>query len=151
MAKKIVCLTALLLLLAGLASAQNFVYTNDENCGRPNTVSGFSVASDGTLTRVPGSPFPTGGTGACDLIIGSNNITVSPIGDFLFASNTISNDVSVFSINTSMGALTPVVGSPFPISTSFGTGIALSATPDGKFLMAGDNGSTTVTVFKIAP
>ena len=53
----------LLLSCAADASAERrFVYTNDDVAG-PNTVSGFRVEFDGTLVPVPGSPFPTGGTG----------------------------------------------------------------------------------------
>jgi 6-phosphogluconolactonase (cycloisomerase 2 family) len=140
---------AALALPESLTAQGNFVYTNDEIAG-PNTVSGFSVASNGTLTLIPGSPFPTGGTGATSFIIGSNNIAVSAVGNFLFASNTVSNDVSVFTINTSTGTLSLVAGSPFPTGVSSSSGIALSPTPDGKFLMAGNNDSASVTVFSIA-
>jgi hypothetical protein len=50
------------LLLAIAAAAQgNFVYTDDNNS--PNTVSAFTVAADGSLTLIPGSPFSTGGNG----------------------------------------------------------------------------------------
>src|SRR3954468_8638927 len=42
-----------------------FVYVNNNNEGaaKPNSVSGYSVAADGSLTPVPGSPWATGGTG----------------------------------------------------------------------------------------
>ena len=48
---------------ASTASAQNFVYTNNSNETGPNTVSAFSVGTNGALTPVPGSPFTTGGLG----------------------------------------------------------------------------------------
>jgi len=56
-----------LLVLAALAlppnlrAQGNLIYTNDDITG-DNTVSGFSVASDGTLAQLKGSPFATGGT-----------------------------------------------------------------------------------------
>ncbi|HZI58493.1 MAG TPA: beta-propeller fold lactonase family protein [Verrucomicrobiae bacterium] len=48
-----------------------------------NTVSGFSIdPSTGTLTLIPGSPFPTGGN-ACQ----GMGLAVSPNAPFLFAMN----------------------------------------------------------------
>jgi hypothetical protein len=50
------------LLLVTLAAAQNqFVYTNNQS--QPNTITGFLVNSDGSLTQIAGSPFATGGNG----------------------------------------------------------------------------------------
>src|SRR5262245_34019579 len=57
---KLLCAPSLLVLLALGARAQGtFVYTND-GVSTGNTVSGFSVAPDGTLTPIAGSPFSTG-------------------------------------------------------------------------------------------
>ena len=139
------------LVLPGSLRAQgNFVYTNDDNPSG-NTVSGFSVASNGTLTPVSGSPFATRGTGIVDgALSASNHVTVDNIGNFLFASNTGSNDVSVFSINAGSGTLSLVAGSPFATGGSGGVGISLSSTPDGRFLMAANGGSNNLTVFSIA-
>src|ERR1700737_3864000 len=50
------------LFTASAYAQSTFVYTDDNNLG-PNTVSAFSVGPGGTLMMVPGSPFPTGGTG----------------------------------------------------------------------------------------
>jgi hypothetical protein len=44
------------LLLVTLAAAQNqFVYTNNQS--QPNTITGFLVNSDGSLTQIAGSPL----------------------------------------------------------------------------------------------
>jgi 6-phosphogluconolactonase (cycloisomerase 2 family) len=137
------------LVTTSLRAQGNFVYTNDDIRG-PNTVSGFSVASNGTLTPVPGSPFATGGTGIAFGITASNRIAVNKVGKFLFASNAGSNDVSVFSINAATGALSLVVGSPFATGGSANPWISLSPTPDGRFLMAANFGSRNTTVFSIA-
>jgi 6-phosphogluconolactonase (cycloisomerase 2 family) len=79
---------------------------------------------------------------------------VSTVGNFLFASNCGSNDVSVFTVNGKTGALTLVAGSPFATGGTACNpetcGIALSATPGGKFLMAANFGSNNVTLFSIA-
>jgi 6-phosphogluconolactonase (cycloisomerase 2 family) len=141
---------AALALPGSLRAQGNFVYTNDDMAG-PNTVSGFSVAQNGTLTLLSGSPFSTGGTGNKDGFNAIHRITVSPRGNFLFASNDGSNDVSVFTISRTTGALTLVAGSPFATGGAGGAhGIGLAATPDGKFLMAANTGSENITVFSIA-
>ena len=150
MLKKIVCLTALMLLFTGLAAAQGtFVYTNDDEPFAPNTVSGFSVASSGTLTLMPGSPFLTGGTGGGGGFFAVNRTRAGIVGNCLFASNTVSNDVSAFTIDSTTGALTLVAGSPFPTGDlGDGAGIALAPTPNGMFLMA--TNAVSVTVFSVA-
>lgn len=147
----IVLLFAAALLCVGMWAQGNFVYTNDDQS--PNTVSGFSVASDGTLTAVPGSPFLTGGQGSYGGYYASNRIGVAIVGNLLFASNSLSDDISVFTINPGTGVLTAVKGSPFP--ARFNTpglnffGISLAVTPDGKFLMAAGAGVFNISVFTI--
>jgi 6-phosphogluconolactonase len=128
----------------------NFVYTNNEVVDG-NTISAFAVAANGVLTEISGSPFPTGGTGSGGGFIATNRIIINVVGNFLYVSNSASNDVSAFSINPATGALTPVPGSPFPTGRSGGSGISLAVTPDGQFLMAGNGGSHNITVFSIAP
>lgn len=136
------------LLPGGLWAQGNFIYTNDDQS--PNTVSAFSVASDGALTAVAGSPFATGGTGNRGGLFSSNRIGVAVVGNFLFASNSGSNDVSVFTIDPNSGSLTPVDGSPFATGGVGRRGIAVSPTPDGSFLMAANSDSNNITVFSIA-
>jgi len=139
------------LALPGSLRAQgNFVYTADDIRGA-NTVSAFSVGPSGALTLLPGSPFLTGGIGIANGYYASNRTTVSAHHNFLFASNAGSNDVSVFRIHRGTGALSLVEGSPFATG-GFGDlgGIALSPTPDGRFLMAGNSESSNVTVFAIS-
>jgi 6-phosphogluconolactonase (cycloisomerase 2 family) len=139
-----------MLLLAGIASAQSFVYTNDEH-SPGNTVSAFSVAPDGTLSLVPGSPFLTGGTASLFGFFAPTRTRAGVVGNCLFASNGGSSDVSAFTINTTTGVLTLVPGSPFPTSgSSGGNPIALAPTPNSLFLMAANAGSNDVTVYFIA-
>ena len=156
MVKKILCSAALLaplmLLFAGLASAQGqFVYTNDDIGFAPNTVSGFSVASNGTLTLISGSPFLTGGTGNGGGFFATNRTRAGIVGNCLFASNTGSNDVSAFTIDTTTGVLTLVPGSPFPTGgLGDGFGIAVAPTPNGMFLITANAGSINASVFSVA-
>lgn len=141
---------ALLLGLLSRLQAQNmYVFTNDSPGSGPNTVSALRVNADKTLSPIPGTPFFTGGSGGAGLF-GSFRSALSPDGQFLFASNAGSSDVSVFTINANDGVLTLIQGSPFSTGGSGVSGISLSVTPDGKFLYASDAGSNTVTAFRVA-
>jgi 6-phosphogluconolactonase len=140
----------LVFLFATTLHAQtNFVYTNDDVLG-PNTVSGFAVAGNGALTAVLGSPFLTGGTGAGGGFFAVNRAATCSGQKLIYVSNAGSNDVSGFSVNPSTGSLDLVPGSPFPTGGVSHGGIALACTPDGRFLMAANTGSSDITVFRIA-
>jgi len=141
------------LALPGTLRAQgNFVYTDDDIFG-PNTVSGFSVAANGTLTLLQGSPFSTNGIGSGGGWTFASRVAVSTVRNFLFAANTDSNDISTFAINVETGALT-LIGSPYSTGGSagpaYGAGEALAVTSDGQFLLAANAGSNNITVFTIA-
>jgi DNA-binding beta-propeller fold protein YncE len=75
-----------------------------------STISAFTLDANGALVPVSGSPFPSGGNGS---INGPLGIATDNSGKFIYVANA-SNDVSVFSINSGTGVLTPVGGSPFP-------------------------------------
>jgi 6-phosphogluconolactonase len=148
---KTVGLSLLLFLCTVCLMAQGtFVYTNNDIAG-PNSVSGLSVAADGSLTPVPGSPFATGGTGVNVGLFASNRITSVAVKDFLYAGNSGSDNVSAFAIDPSTGVLTPVPGSPFATGgVSDRSGISLAPTPDDKFLIVANGLSNTITVYSIA-
>ncbi len=134
---------------AGL-HAQDFVYTNNNLLGA-NSVSAFSIGSGGTLTPVAGSPFATGGGGTGAGFFASNRITASVSGNFLYASNCGTNNVSGFSINATTGALAAIPGSPFATGGSCGAGgISVSTTPNSQFLYAANAGSSNISAFGIA-
>ena len=138
---------------AGVHAADQFIYTNSDIQGA-NNVQGFRVGADGTLSEIAGSPFATGGVGAGAGYHASTRIAISARGRFLYASNSITNDISAFSIDPSSGNLAPVPGSPFSLessspSNSFDFGISLAVTPNGQFLMAGNPASERITAFRI--
>jgi 6-phosphogluconolactonase len=144
---------AVALIPRDLYAQRNFVYTNDDQF--QNTVSAFSVGSDGILTLVPGSPFATGGNSIDGGPFATNRVGTSIVGHFLFAANTLSADVSVFKIDSNTGALTLVPGAPFAIPTFLPAGhISIAPTPDGRFLIAAGLSSSfasIITVFSIGP
>ena len=91
--------------------------------------------TDGSLSVVLGSPF------AADQV--PTGILVHPSGKFVYTANTSATglglgplvSVSGFAVDPSTGALTPVAGSPFPITGNPGyAGFAIH--PSGKFLYA---------------
>jgi DNA-binding beta-propeller fold protein YncE len=124
MRQALLCFVLMALGSVGMLEAKtgrsNLLYliNNDPGAGN-NAVLGYSRAADGSLTDLPGSPFFTGGTGYRNVNerIGPDDsdgeLIVSPDHRFLFATNTGSNDISVFSIRLD-GSLRLVPGSPFP-------------------------------------
>jgi hypothetical protein len=96
----------------------HFVYTQTNDIH--NAVVAFRRDGFGNLTPVPGSPFPTRGTGIFNPagILGPGDsdqqVTVDRDRFLLFAVNAGSNTIAVFYILPSDGSLVPVPGSPFP-------------------------------------
>jgi 6-phosphogluconolactonase (cycloisomerase 2 family) len=102
-----------------------------------HTVSAYSIAADGNLSAVPGSPF------AAAVPLG---VAVTPNGRYLYVADfTASGAVSAFSIAAD-GAISPVAGSPFPAKP--GTW-GLAITPDGKHLYAANSGANNVSAYSI--
>ena len=144
---------ALLLLLAvilplSLHAQSNFVYVNNQSAA--NSISAYSVASNGALSEVTGSPFLTGGHGANVNCYGLDRIVISAPNNVLFVTNTLDLTISALQINPATGALTAVPGSPFASGLTLDAcaGISLATTPDGQFLMASSNGQ--IQTFAIA-
>jgi 6-phosphogluconolactonase len=131
--------------------AQSFVYT-DNNTQGVNSVTAFSVASNGALTNI--GTFATGGGGSGDGFFASNRARTCTVGNRLYVTNDsiVSNSVSGFDINPTTGALSLVSGSPFATGGIAGPafGISLDCTPNGQFLIAANGASSNITVFSIA-
>ena|SRR5579872_252265 len=94
--------------------------------GGSNNISAFTLRpSDGTLTPVAGSPFPSGGQGnnyGIGLTVADNKI--------LFAGNTVSNTLSVLGITASCELR---LGPTY--SGLSGSPDGMKVTPNGKFLI----------------
>jgi 6-phosphogluconolactonase len=110
------------------------------------SISAYTIdPSTGVLTTVPGSPFATVVNG------GPVGLTVHPNGKFLYAAlaggnATSGNQIAAQNINASTGALSPVVGSPFPTGN-----IPQSVTidPSGKYLFSTNSQDGTVSTFTV--
>jgi len=105
-----------------------------------NDVSVYSIANDGGLAAVPGSPFVTGGGPSSS---GTGNAL--PL-KFVYVANSKSNNISGYSIDPSTGALTPLAGSPF----AAGAGPSSLAVASGRvFRYTANTGSNNLSVFSI--
>jgi WD40 repeat protein len=112
--------------------------------GSQGSVGLFTVAQDGTLTQVNGSPFAAG--------TGTESVAFNPSGTLVAASNEggdVANKstVSVFSI-ASGNVVSEVQGSPF--ATGFGP-YDVAFSPDGSLLVTADalQGGGAVSVFSV--
>lgn len=102
-----------------------------------------TVAASGGLTRVAGSPFPTGSSGTA--------VAVDPEGKFVFIGEAI---VTAMSVNQSTGAITPAPGSPFdngPFRSGGAPVFDAEVDPSGQFLLLADTEESKITVFSIDP
>lgn len=84
------------------------VYVNDNTAG-PNTIAGFDRRPDGTLTPLPGSPFPAGGAGSGTIIGSQGALQMTSDGRYVLAVDAGSNQISVLRV---VGASLQAVGSP---------------------------------------
>jgi len=97
-----------------------------------NTISGFSIGSDGSLTGLSGFPLAEAYSGPINLLVDNS-------GKFLYVANKTSGNVAGYNIGAG-GGLTLLSDSPF----AAGTGTSFIASdPNGKHLVVGTQGSTT--------
>jgi 6-phosphogluconolactonase (cycloisomerase 2 family) len=105
----------------------------------------FTIASNGALTAVPGSPFPAGAFGSVA------GVDINCASSLLFGgeANLTGTHIDVFNI-MSNGALTPIPGSPF---NNQGIGInsnVVVLSPSDRHLFVSNQVSNTITVFNVA-
>src|SRR5271166_1328001 len=67
-------------------------YVND-NSATANTVAGFDRHADGSLTPIPGSPFPAGGVGAGAGLPSQGATQLSSDGRYLLVVDAASNQI----------------------------------------------------------
>src|SRR5208283_2004806 len=121
--------------LGASGNAGPYVYVANEGS---NSVSAYSIGSNGALTQLTGSPFAAGPF--------PYGVAVSPNGSFLYVTNyTTSGSVSAYSIGSN-GALTQLTGSPFAAGI-YADEVAVS--PNGSFLYVTNEGSYNVSAYSI--
>ena len=115
--------------LAAPPEAANVVYV-ESNDPAGNAILAYARSSDGSLTPLPGSPFPTGGLGITPTFnLGpfdsDQNLILNPSKNYLFAVNGGSDSISVFRVARD-GSLAHVAGSPFPSGGSNPVSVGLA-------------------------
>jgi 6-phosphogluconolactonase (cycloisomerase 2 family) len=82
-----------------------FLYVMDQGATGTgaNSVSGYSIGTDGSLTAIAGSPFPAG--------TDPSWISFTPDGKFAYVADTGVDEISAYSVSATTGALTPL-GTP---------------------------------------
>ena len=139
--------------LTAFVESGTYLYATDLNAG---TVAGFLFnSSTGVLAPVPGSPFPAGDSPVQAALAAPQ--TNSPL--FLYVSNL--NDpvggISAYAINQQNGALSPILGSPFPTGApgSYPGPSAMVVSYGNNFLyvaLAGTaNANNQIVAFSINP
>lgn len=103
-------------------------------------VAGYAIdPTSGTLTEIKGSPFWAGGE--------PETLGMDPSGKFVYVANTLSDDVSAYTIQKS-GALRQVQGSPFSAGRT-PAGVAVDST--GRFLYVTNGNSNNISAYRIDP
>ena len=107
---------------------------------RSNSISVYSIATNGSLVPAPGSPFAAG---AAPSSIGIGNAL--PL-KFVYVANSQSNTISGYKIDPATGALTPLAGSPFPAGLN---PVSVAVAINRAFLYVANAGSNNLSVFQI--
>ncbi|MFZ0173594.1 MAG: beta-propeller fold lactonase family protein [Acidimicrobiales bacterium] len=106
----------------GPAHVVGRIYVNDNTTG-VNTVAGFDRRSNGTLTPIPGSPFPVGGAGTGHATASQGSLQLSGNGRYLLVVDAGSNQISVVRIMPD-GSLRPVHSGP--VSSNGGNPVSIA-------------------------
>ncbi len=106
-----------------------------------NNVSVFSVAGDGSLSPVPGSPFPVGGSPS-SVAIATN---IMPL-KFAYVTIPALSQIAGFSIDGATGTLTPLAGFPFAVGVEPSSAVAAA---EGQFLYVINSGANSMSVYSI--
>jgi 6-phosphogluconolactonase len=126
-----------------------FVYVTNPSIGM---VTGFAFAN-GVLTQLPSSPVLSG-AGAAALAVDASDqflYVVNPSASNPPPYTATLGNISAFNIDSTTGALTPILGSPF--TSTAGTGpTAIVVDPTGRFVYAASPGSSdAIWCFAITP
>jgi 6-phosphogluconolactonase len=120
--------------LVSCAQSTRFAYVVNK---LSNNISGYMIMSTGALTAIAGSPFVSTGSQP-------DAAWVGPGGNFLYVANSASNDLSVFSINTGTGVL-----SPLSTVITGGAPYGIVVDPTGSYLYVSNYSSNNISAYAI--
>ena len=116
---------------AGTSPHSGYTYVNDNTAGS-NTIAGFARSANGSLTPLPGSPFPVGGAGLGSGLASQGAIQATSNGKFLVAVDAGSNQISVLRV-TANGVPVPV---GLPVSSGGVDPVSVAISPSGLVYVA---------------
>ncbi len=105
---------------------------------RGGDVAVYAVSATGGLTAKAGSPYPTGGTSPSAMAIDAT-------GTLVYVTNADSNNLSSFALDSAVGSLTPVTGSPFAVGAN---PQSVSVDRGSLLVFVGNRGDGTVSVLR---
>jgi 6-phosphogluconolactonase len=106
-------------------------------CPDQGTISGFSVASAGTLSAVSGSPFQAGST--------PTGIAIDPTSRFLYATDSVQNQLIAYALQPS-GVLVPLTNGPFTTGT-FPVNVIVD--PRGKYIYVANYNASSISEYSL--
>src|SRR5262249_57274055 len=126
----------------------HFVYVALSNKAAGDGVVGFVVNSNGSLSKIPGSPFPTQND--------PRNLLIDATGHYLYAGDAASGYIDAFTISQTDGALTPLPGSPYKITfpsacISGANPQDITENPLNTHLYTADSFDNYISAYTIAP
>ncbi len=127
--------------VAALNSGSDVYVSAYDSSTAPNPtgyIFGFSVASDGTLTALSGSPWPAGRQPSA--------VAADPSGSYLYATDYGNGDILGYSIS-SAGILTPLSGSPFPAGNQPSS---IVVDPSYPYLYVANSLDATVSAYSVS-
>jgi 6-phosphogluconolactonase (cycloisomerase 2 family) len=116
---------------------------NNGTTTQPQSVSGYSIGSNGQLTSLGADFIVTGATATI-------NVLTDPTGNYLYvldADSTGNGQVFAYNLNTSTGVIGSQIGTAQP--TQIGP-FGLAIDPTGALLAIDNNVSNTISLFKVA-
>jgi 6-phosphogluconolactonase len=116
---------------AGISPVVGYTYV-DDNTAPTNTIAGFDRHADGSLSPIPGSPFPAGGEGLDAGLASQGAIQVTRDGRYLLAVDAQSNQISVLRITA--GGVPVLVGQP--VASGGVTPVSVAVSPSGLVYVA---------------
>jgi 6-phosphogluconolactonase len=119
----------------------------DDNTAGENTIAGFERHSDGSLTAIPGSPFPAGGSGSGAGLASQGALQLSSDGRYLLAVDAASNQISVLGLGPN-GVPQPV--GP-PVSSGGSDPVSIAVSSNLVYVANAGASDTNVTAFYLAP
>jgi len=117
-------------------SSEKFVYVTNL---QESSFAGFTMNSTtGTLTTIPGSPFPTGA--------GPSGIAEDPSGKYVYVSSLSGGNIYAYTIDAATGVPTELDSSPFTAGSGANFAVIDSS---GKYLYSGSQTNKSINGFSI--